>query len=168
MDKFFESLRKNAKKEEITKKVTEMIEGKIQYFKDLDGDKDNMEEMFKEDLNDYLTLIDCIFDEETPMEVVIDKYCAMDTAPRETFYCLLEDVATPHSSLFCHCTAIDSVKRVMMDLGYNIKEEYFADVKVVHLTFYQYDYSKTSTFHKENYTKKNVLDFCLEILAENK
>lgn len=168
MNKFFTSLRQNGNKEEITKIVTDCINGKIQYFKNIDGDKDDMESMFKEDLNDYLKLIECIFDEETPMNVVEDKYWDMDTAPRETFYCLLEDVATPNSSIFCHCTAIDSVKRVMMDLGYNMKEEYFADTKIVHLTFYQYDYSKSSTFHKDDYTKKNVLDFCLEILTENK
>lgn len=168
MKKFFNTLRREGNQEKVIKEVTEMIESKIQYFKDLDGDKDDMEGMFREDFKDYQKLIECLYDEETPIEVVEDKYWAMDTCPRESLYCILEDLMVSNPSIFDHCTAIDSVKRVMMDKGYNMKEEYFADVKVIHLTFYQYDYSKTSTFHKDNYTKKNVLDFCLEILAENK
>ena len=168
MKKFFNALRRERKKDEVIQEVTELIEGKIQYFKDLNGDKDDMEGMFREDLKDYLKLIECLYDDETPIEVVENKYWAMDTCPRESLYCLLEDFISFDDCLFDHCTSIDSVKRVMMDKGYNMKEEYFADVKVIHLTFYQYDYNKTSTFHKDNYTKKNVLDFCLEILAENR
>lgn len=167
MRKILEAVKREREKSDVITEVTEMIENKIKYFKELDGDKDDMESMFRADLKQYIEIIDAIYD-GTTIDKVEQMCWAMDTLPRECLYAVLEDMVSFDAFLFDHCTAIDSVKRVMMDKGYNVKEEYFADTKVIHLTFYQYDYSKTSTFHKDNYTKKNVLDFCLEILAENK
>ena len=167
MRKILEAVKREREKSDVITEVTEMIENKIKYFKELDGDKDNMESMFRADLKQYIEIIDAIYD-----GISIDKIeqmCwAMDTLPRECLYAVLEDMVSFDAFLFDHCTAIDSVKRVMMDKAFDIKEEYFANVEVIHLTFSKGEYSKTSTFHKSNYTKANVQDFCLEILNEIK
>lgn len=168
MRKILETVKKEYKKDETIKEVTKIMEDKIKYFKELDGDKDNMESMFRADLKKYMEIIDAIYDTKTTFDEVEKMFYHQDTLPRETLYCIFEDMVSPNVFLFEHCTAIDSVKRVMMDKGYDLKEEYFANVGVIHLTFSKGEYTKTSTFHKTNYTKANVREFCLEILRENK
>lgn len=168
MRKILEAVKRELKKSDVIEEITTEMEDRIKYFKDLDGDKDDMESMFRADHKKHIEIIEAIYDDKVPFDKVEEMFYHQDTAPRETLYCILENMISFDAYLFDNCTAIDSVKRVMIDKGYDFKEEYFANVGVIHLTFSKGEYSKTSTFHKTNYTKANVQDFCLDILNENK
>lgn len=84
----FKKVKENKDKEKVLQIINRDIDKKIQYFKNLDNDKDNMESMYKEDLKEYKEILDALYD-NLDLNKVIAMFNNLDTAPRENLYYIL-------------------------------------------------------------------------------
>lgn len=165
MKEYLYTIKTNLTQEQAEKKITKTMQKKINEAKDFKYD--DLVKLLQSDLNNFLTILNKLFNNES-LDKVLDLYYSMDTSAREDFYMFCKIECENHRPFFSGCQSIDDLKmKLVKDKSFSYTEDCTGSMITITLKR-GLDFKKSMNFPIDGYKVSEVKEFCYDVLDEIK